>query len=82
MSKILLSDQSTDKERYARQFLMPEIGETGQQRLCAAKVLVIGVGGLGSPVLTYLALAGVGHLSIVDAGRMGHLPQFWVRLLA
>lgn len=53
-------------ERYARHILLPEIGGAGQQKLKAAKVLVVGAGGLGSPVLTYLAAAGVGTLGIVD----------------
>ena len=53
-------------ERYFRQEIIPEIGLAGQEKLSKAKVLVIGAGGLGSPVLTYLACAGVGHLVVVD----------------
>lgn len=54
------------KERYSRHLLMPEVGETGQLRLLASKVLVVGAGGLGSPGAFYLAAAGVGTLGIVD----------------
>ncbi|QWT21476.1 molybdopterin-synthase adenylyltransferase MoeB [Bacillus sp. NP157] len=53
-------------ERYARQVLLPQVGEAGQARLAAARICVIGAGGLGSPVLLYLAAAGVGHLTVVD----------------
>ncbi|WP_113259802.1 molybdopterin-synthase adenylyltransferase MoeB [Agrobacterium cavarae] len=53
-------------ERYKRHILLPEIGGMGQQRLKAARVLVIGAGGLGAPVLYYLAAAGVGTLGIID----------------
>jgi molybdopterin/thiamine biosynthesis adenylyltransferase len=53
-------------ERYARHLVLDEVGEEGQQKLLAARVLVIGAGGLGSPVLLYLAAAGVGTLGIVD----------------
>jgi adenylyltransferase/sulfurtransferase len=53
-------------ERYARHIILKEIGGTGQQKLLAARVLVVGAGGLGSPLLMYLAAAGVGTLGIVD----------------
>ncbi len=57
-------------ERYARHLVLKEIGGPGQQKLLAAKVLVIGAGGLGAPVLLYLAAAGVGRLGIVDDDRV------------
>ena len=53
-------------DRYARHLVLPEIGEEGQARLLASRVLVIGAGGLGSPLLLYLAAAGVGQLGIID----------------
>ncbi|MFV0514692.1 MAG: ThiF family adenylyltransferase [Jhaorihella sp.] len=52
--------------RYARQTILPEIGEKGQHRLAEARVLVVGAGGLAAPALPILAGAGVGHLTIVD----------------
>jgi adenylyltransferase/sulfurtransferase len=52
--------------RYSRQIFLPEIDEAGQQRLAASRVLLLGLGGLGSPVALYLAGAGVGHLEIAD----------------
>ena len=52
--------------RYARHILLPEVGVTGQEKLLNSKVLVIGAGGLGSPLLMYLAAAGVGTLGVID----------------
>ena len=59
-----------EKERYIRQLSLPEIGEKGQERLKASKVLIIGAGGLGSPVALYLASAGVGTLGILDYDKV------------
>jgi adenylyltransferase/sulfurtransferase len=59
-----LSDQQL--ERYARHIVLREVGGAGQAKLSAAKVLVIGAGGLGSPLILYLAAAGVGTIGIVD----------------
>lgn len=56
--------------RYSRQILLPEVDITGQQRLQAAKVLIIGLGGLGAPVTLYLAAAGIGQLTLVDFDRV------------
>lgn len=55
-----------DYERYSRHLILPEVGLDGQKRLKAASVLCIGTGGLGSPLLLYLAAAGVGRIGIVD----------------
>lgn len=55
-----------ERARYSRHLLLPAIGDVGQRRLRAARVVVVGAGGLGAPVLQYLAAAGVGRLGIVD----------------
>lgn len=55
-----------DYERYSRHLILPEVGMEGQKRLKAASVLCIGTGGLGSPLLLYLAAAGIGRIGIVD----------------
>lgn len=57
-------------ERYSRHIIIPEFNIEGQRKLKAAKVLVVGSGGLGSPLLLYLAAAGVGHIGIVDYDRV------------
>jgi len=64
---VLTSNQS---QRYARQLALPEIGAAGQKRLLASRVLLIGVGGLGSPAGYYLAAAGIGTLGLVDGDAL------------
>ena len=61
---------SAELARYSRHLALREIGVVGQEKLKAAKVLVIGVGGLGSPSILYLAAAGVGTIGIVDFDRV------------
>jgi len=61
---VRLSD--SQRARYSRHLLIPEVGEAGQAKLLSSKVLLIGAGGLGSPAALYLAAAGVGRLGIVD----------------
>jgi len=55
-----------ERERYARHLVLPHVGEDGQRQLKAARVLVVGLGGLGSPIVLYLAGAGVGRIGVVD----------------
>ena len=52
--------------RYSRQIMLPELDIAGQQKLSVAKALVIGLGGLGSPIALYLASAGIGEITLVD----------------
>eukprot|EP01034_Spumella_vulgaris_P007976 gene7976-10160_t len=56
----------TQIRRYARHIVLAEIGGVGQSKLVAAKVLVVGAGGLGAPLLQYLAAAGIGTLGVID----------------
>jgi len=65
-----MSFSESELERYARHVVLHEIGGQGQQRLKAARVLVVGAGGLGAPVVMYLAAAGVGTIGIVDDDRV------------
>jgi len=60
----MLSD--AEKRRYKHHIILPEVGEAGQEKLKSAKVLVIGAGGLGTPVLQYLTAAGIGTMAIMD----------------
>ena len=60
----------TQLHRYARQVVMPEIDEDGQQALLSSRVTILGAGGLGSPVIANLAAAGVGKLIICDDDRV------------
>ncbi len=61
-----MSRQETEQHRYRYHLALPDFGSAGQRRLQAGSVLIIGVGGLGSPVALYLAAAGVGHIGLVD----------------
>ena len=67
MSDFQLSEEQT--ERYSRHILLPELGVEGQKKLLDSSVFVVGAGGLGSPVLMYLAAAGVGRLGLADVRR-------------
>ena len=60
-----------ERSRYARHLMLPEVGQAGQERLKAASVLCVGAGGLGSPLLMYLAAAGVRRIGTVD----GHVVE-------
>src|SRR5437588_6010595 len=64
LDRVILSQPEI--ARYSRHLIMPEVGVEGQKRLKAASVLLIGAGGLGSPLGLYLAAAGVGRLGLVD----------------
>ncbi len=60
----------SERDRYARHLVLPAIGEEGQRRLKAARVLVVGLGGLGSSIVLYLAGAGVGRIGVIDDDRV------------
>lgn len=72
---MLFSDEQI--ERYNRQIILKDVGPEGQQRITASKVLIVGAGGLGSPVALYLAAAGVGTIGIIDHDQvdLGNLQR-------
>src|SRR5436309_7370122 len=61
-----LNFTDSERERYARHLILPDVGEEGQRKLKRGSVLIIGAGGLGSPVSIYLAAAGVGRIGLAD----------------
>ena|SRR3989344_5695829 len=65
-----VSLSAKEKERYARHILLPEVGKAGQEKIKNSKILIIGIGGLGSPASLYLAASGVGTLGLVDFDKV------------
>ena len=61
---------SEDLKRFSKQIILKNIGITGQKKIFSAKVIVVGVGGLGCPLITYLANSGVGNIGIVDHDKV------------
>ena len=66
VGRLMIKLSETQRDRYSRHIMLSEIGEAGQKKLLEAKVLVVGLGGLGSAASYYLAAAGIGHLGLVD----------------
>src|SRR6516164_9227572 len=64
---------SQEIQRYSRHLIMPEVGMAGQKKLKAASILLIGAGGLGSPLALYLAAAGIGRIGLVDFDAVDYI---------
>jgi adenylyltransferase/sulfurtransferase len=62
-------------ERYSRHIILEQVGGLGQQKLLSSRVLIIGAGGLGSPVALYLAAAGIGTIGIIDGDKVDRTNQ-------
>ena len=71
-------------ERYSRQIILKDVGSIGQKKIINSKVLVVGAGGLGCPVIDYLSRAGVGNIGIVDNDKVNisniHRPVSYTHL--
>ncbi|WP_444896494.1 HesA/MoeB/ThiF family protein [Microbulbifer sp. SSSA005] len=61
---------SKELQRYSRQIMLPQVGEEGQKKLSSARIMIVGLGGLGSPAAMYLAAAGIGELHLVDGDHI------------
>ncbi|MFA0812556.1 HesA/MoeB/ThiF family protein [Microbulbifer epialgicus] len=61
---------SKELQRYSRQIMLPQVGEEGQEKLASARIMIVGLGGLGSPAALYLAAAGIGELHLVDGDHI------------
>ncbi|MCO1335508.1 HesA/MoeB/ThiF family protein [Microbulbifer sp. OS29] len=61
---------SKELQRYSRQIMLPQVGEDGQEKLASARIMIVGLGGLGSPAALYLAAAGIGELHLVDGDHV------------
>ncbi len=68
--KLMFDFKEDQIERYSRQIILPQIGGMGQKKISEAKVLIVGAGGLGSPLALYLAAAGVGKIGLVDSDKV------------
>lgn len=80
MSALHSSFDDAERARYARQLVLPDVGPDGQAAIRRGSVLIIGAGGTGSPLLLYLAAAGVGRITIMDPGRVD-LPDLQRQIL-
>jgi molybdopterin/thiamine biosynthesis adenylyltransferase len=70
VNKFKMKFSQNDFKRFEKQILIKKIGLTGQKKIASSKVLIVGVGGLGCPLLIYLASAGVGNIGIIDHDKV------------